>query len=425
MATRKLTSAFVEKAAAEAGAERTIFWDEGRGSVAGLGLQVTATGHKSFVFQYRIRGASRRMKLTGAWLHYERERERKAAHPIIEPPATGRFTLADAKAEAEAVRGAVARGRDPFVEMKAAASRGEDTFKAIAESYMAREGKHLRTARARARTLERHVYPVLGNRPIGEIKRSDVHRLLDRVEDKSGKVMADRVLAFVGRIFNWHSIRSDHFVNPLPRGMRASNSQKRSRILTDDEIRAVWRAAEAQGGPYASLLMFLLLTGARRAEAAEMPWDEVEGGTDWVLPPERNKPMHRSKVKVDLVRPLSPAALAVIEKLPRIGKGKFVFTMDGRRPINGFAKCKIRFDQACGVTGWTLHDLRRTARTLLSRAGVSREIAEHCLGHLPPGIVGNYDVWEYHPEKKLAYEKLAALVERIVNPQANVVPLRG
>ena len=129
-------------------------------------------------------------------------------------------------------------------------------------------------------------------------------------------------------------------------------------------------------------------------------------------------------MKVDLVRPLSPAAQDVLAKLPRIGKAGYVFTTDGRSGLGGFSKFKRKLDKASGVTGWTLHDLRRTARSLMSRAGIPSDHAERCLGHVIGGVRGVYDRHEFHAEKKRAYEALAAQIERIVNPKDNVVPLR-
>ena len=140
-------------------------------------------------------------------------------------------------------------------------------------------------------------------------------------------------------------------------------------------------------------------------------------GTDWTIP------QARYKTGLELVVPLSPAAIAILDNTPRIGRD-FVFTNDGKRPIRGFTHFKRVFDDICGVTDWTLHDLRRTARSLMSRAGVQSDHAERCLGHVLPGIRGTYDKHEYRDEKRLAFEALASLVERIVNPQANVVPLQ-
>jgi integrase len=105
-------------------------------------------------------------------------------------------------------------------------------------------------------------------------------------------------------------------------------------------------------------------------------------------------------------------------------RGSGATSIDGAKPIGGFSKLKARLDVACGVSDWTLHDLRRTARSLLSRAGVASDIAEICLGHVLAGVRGTYDRHEYHAEKKRAFEALAAQVARIVDPSDNVVTLR-
>jgi integrase len=140
---------------------------------------------------------------------------------------------------------------------------------------------------------------------------------------------------------------------------------------------------------------------------------ELDGST-WTLPAARNK------TKVDLVRPLSKQALAVLPA----PTGNFVFSTDGgNTSISGFSKFKRAFDKACDIADWTIHDLRRTARTLLSRAGISSDAAERCLGHVMPGVRGVYDRWEYRDEKARAYEALAALIDRIVNPQDNVMAI--
>ncbi len=142
-------------------------------------------------------------------------------------------------------------------------------------------------------------------------------------------------------------------------------------------------------------------------------------GDVWTIPADRYK------TAVDHVVPLPSAAKAIIDSLPKLGNGDLVFTVEGRVPIGGFSARKAAFDKACSVTGWTLHDLRRTARSLLPQAGVAPDIAERCLGHVIPGIRGVYDRHEYINEKREAFAKLAALIERKVNPPAdNVVPLR-
>jgi integrase len=186
--------------------------------------------------------------------------------------------------------------------------------------------------------------------------------------------------------------------------------------LNDDELRAVWRAVEAHPSAFGRLVQFLLLTATRRNEAARMKRSEVSG-PEWTIP------QSRYKTGLDLLVPLSTAAAAVLDKTPKIGR-EFVFTTDGKRPVSGFSRLKEDFDASCGVTGWRLHDLRRTARSLMSRAGVNADHAERCLGHVIGGVRGTYDRHEFKEEKRLAFEALASLIERIIEPQANVTPLR-
>jgi integrase len=269
------------------------------------------------------------------------------------------------------------------------------------------------------------VLPQLGARQVGDISRTDIVRLLDRIADSSGAPMADHVLAYLRRVLAWHASRSDDFRSPVVRGMaRTSPKQgRRQRVLSDEELRAVWRAAEGSQSAFSCLVQFLLLTATRRNEAARMRRGEVSGD-EWTVPPERYK------TGLELMVPLSPAAQAVLEKVPRIGKSGFVFTTDGKHPVAGFSKFKRAFDakvlvelrkqdpEAKALPNWTLHDLRRTARSLMSRAGVPSDHAERCLGHVIGGIRGTYDRHEYLPEKRRAFEALAAVVDRIVNPAA-------
>jgi integrase len=378
MARFDLTDRFVHHAKPTAG--RTEYFDN---TTRGLALRVAATGAKSWCFHYTSAGHRKRLTL-GSY------------------PAT---SLAKARTLATDAKVLVEEGKDPAV-------RAPDTLQAICQEYLEREGARLRTAQERRKTFERLVYPTLGPMQIDAIRRVDIVRLLDKIEDDNGPVMADKTLAFLSRLFSWHASRTE-FRSPIVRGMARTRpkERQRERVLTDDELRSVWANAN---GPFGSLVRFILLTAARRSEASEMTWAEIDGEEDWTLPAARNK------TKTDLVRPLSASALAVLP--PKIGD--YVFTTDGATPISGYSKFKQALDKASGVTGWTLHDLRRTARSLMSRAGINTDIAERCLGHVISGVRGVYDRHGYYDEKARAFEALASQIERIVNPpEANVVPI--
>jgi integrase len=182
--------------------------------------------------------------------------------------------------------------------------------------------------------------------------------------------------------------------------------QARSRILDDDELRAIWKAT-ADYPIVGPLLRFILLTATRRYEAGHMRWTELNGDQTWTIP------AARYKTNLDHIIPLSPLAQSV---LPDRGNGEFVFSANGHEAIGGYQRHKQAIDEASGVNGWVIHDLRRTARSLLSRAGVAADHAERCLGHVIPGVRGVYDRYEYLEEKGAAFEALAAQVQRIINP---------
>jgi integrase len=379
--------------------KRFDVWDS---ELPNFALRVQPDGSKSFFVRYRLRGLGRR-----------------SPKRFVTIGAYGVLTLDQARAQARSIFGDVAKGQDPVTERRKTEASATNTLEYVAEKYFAREGDKLRTGDQRRRLLERLVYPRLGGRQIAEMTRGELITLLDKIEDENGERTADMTLAVLRRIFNWHAVRDETFRTPVVKGMARGKPKEtaRARILSDDELRRVWTTASEMRGPFPALIKFLVLSTARRAEAARMSWDEIEGD-NWVLPPSRNK------TKEELVRPLSMAARQVLGSLPRFENGGFIFTSDGKRALAGFSKAKRSFDKVSGVQDWVLHDLRRTARSLMSRAGVPDHHAERCLGHVIGGVKGIYDRHRYGPEMLHAYEALAGLIERIVHPQPNVVALQ-
>jgi integrase len=334
------------------------------------------------------------------------------------------ISLAAARIEAADACYQLERGVDPADakrrERQAQQLAAQDTVAAVIQEYLKREATGLRTGERRRRMLENLVVPELGGRPINEVRRSEVVRLFDRIEEHHGKSTADNTLTVLRRVMNWHATRTDDFRTPIIRGMARlkAKDRVRTRILSDGELRAVITTAEADGSPFALLVLFLLYTAARRNEAVGLRWSEVNGSV-WTLP------AVRSKTKAALVRPLGAAARDVLAKLPRFGCD-FAFTVDGIHPLGGISRRKEKFDSQCGVNGWTLHDLRRTARSLMSRAGVNADHAERCLGHVIGGVRGTYDRHDFASEMLHAYAALAGLIDHIAHPPAdNVTALRG
>jgi integrase len=362
--------------------KRRIVWDA---LVPGLGVRVTDRGVKSFVLVVRYPGS---------------------ANPAPRSLGTyGAITLEAARVKAREWLALIADGIDPEQHL---IQRREQSFQSISEQYLLRKARDHRSRDWVQSILGRLVYPSLGARPITDISRSDIVRLLDGIEDDNGAVMATKTLSIISRVMNFHASRTDDFRSPIVKGMARGLGRARSRILTDDELRSIWNVDYPVFGP---LLKFILLTATRRSEAGHMTWAEIDNEGRWTIP------AARYKTKIDHVIPLSKLALSV---LPDRRDG-FVWSANGRQALGNYTKHKQAIDERSGVSGWVIHDLRRSARSLMSRAGVSEDHAERCLGHVIPGVRGIYDRYEYLEEKRRAFEALAAQIDRIINPRDNVV----
>ena len=286
-----------------------------------------------------------------------------------------------------------------------------DTYRDVVEQFLEfhvkKEG--LRSHKEIKRLLDRRVLPFWGKLKFADIKRKDVTALLDSIERESGPWSADHTLAIVRKIASWFCTRDGDYVSPFVRGMKRTPSEARSRdrILSNDELVKVWKAAESNGS-FGALVRLLLLTAQRRDKVVTMKWTDIENGV-WTI-----SSAPREKGTAGKLR-LPTEALAIIDAQDKIEGNDFVFAASrGDGPLSGYNKRKAAFDEACGVTGWVLHDLRRTARSLMSAVGVPNDIAERTLGHTIGGVRGVYDRHEYLEEKSAALAKVAAKIKAIV-----------
>jgi integrase len=302
-----------------------------------------------------------------------------------------------------------------------AAKAAVGSFKEVAENWFKRrvQAQQFRSHKEIKRQLEKYVYPRWGDRKFLEIRRRDVNELLDHVADNHGRVQADAVLATLRSIMIWHQSRDEDYVSPIVKGMQQSNKKSRTRILNDNEIRALWQACSAVNGTFGALIKVLLLTAQRRAKVATMRWSDLTGD-EWIIHAEE-----REKGTPGTIT-LPSMVLELIAAQPRIAGNPYVFPGRGKGPFHSFSQRKQELDeQLPDMEPWVVHDLRRSARSLMSRAGVSPNIAERVLGHALPGVEGIYDRHVYGVEKADALNKLAALIQTIINPPSgNVVALR-
>jgi len=445
-----------------------------RDTLSPLILRITAAGRRHFIVRARIKGHRQPIRL-----YYP------------DPPHTS--VLESARAWAVATVGSCRRGEDPRL-LRANAERSEaaaaevlerSRFGTIVTSFMAKHAAKNRSYAETKRILDFYVLPRWKDRPIQTINRAEVVALLDEIESGTfkaadgkffgGPVMADHVLAQVRKLMNWYAARDADYSSPIVRGMARTKPKERARtrVLTDDEIRALWAALDvyAQSSDenntemsvFPDFVRALFLTAQRRDEVAAMGRTEIAAEGVWTVPADR------SKNKRPNVVPLTSKATAIVASQVQVDDCDYVFTTNGETPFSGFSKAKRRLDKLMlaqlhhaaaerqdmaaltrlrelarlfdqtksehektreaarkllGQKWWTLHDLRRTAKTLMSRAGVRPDISERVLGHVIAGVEGVYDQHAYIDEKRHALEALALLVDRIVNAGAdNVVPL--
>ena len=406
--------------AARAKKREEFLWD---GQLPGFGVRIkppsgkNPDGVKTFFVQYRIGPQTRRVKI--------------GRHPA--------FRVEQARTRARALLGEISSGGDPSLRARRARTRQGDTVEAIGADFIERyaKAKGRRSWKETERISKVYVCPKIGRRPIRDVKRRDIIELLDHVGAINGPIMANRVLAAVRKLFNWAIGRDIIEASPIVGIERPGEEKSRDRVLTDGEIRELWNAAGALGYPYGHLAKALLLTGQRRGEVAGMRRAEIDSKERvWTIPPERTK--NKLPHEVPVVAPLS----ALLASIPEGGDYIFKTGRIGDKPVNSFTLAKQRLDTAILVgrqkdaeaqggrkakadpmPHWTLHDLRRTMRTRLSKLGVDAETAERVIGHVPAGVRAVYDRHQFREEKRKALALWGQSLAGIVDPLDKVVVL--
>jgi len=432
----------------------------------GLYLVVQPAGAKSWAFRYRFNGKPKKLTIGPVYLGKDEPEEVRLDQPN---------TLAGARKLAGEAALQVAKGIDPAKHKKRekhqARLRAEnselldrDTVEAVARLFIekyakanTRETSWLEAARLvglkpdpddRSKLIRTEsggeVLSQWGSRTVHEITRRDVHDLLDAIVSRGSPVTANRALAVVRKMFAWAASRDIVTASPCVGINPPTTEKSRDRILTDDELRLVWRGAEIIGWPFGPLVQSLILTVQRRDEVADMKRTELRPQDRlWVIPKERVKNGQEHEV------PLSELASALFEGLPQIGRSGLVFTMTGETPVSGFSRAKKRLDAEilklqkvdAGKRGddpeavrpipdWTLHDLRRTGASGMARLGVNLPVIEKILNHTSGsfrGVVGVYQRHSYADEKRKALDAWASFVQSTVSGKqpTNVVALRG
>jgi len=426
----KLTEHKIETLEVEAGRKDRLVFDDGQ---RGLAVRVTASGGRNYLCQYTLHGQKWRVPLG----------------------ACSALSLAKAREAAAAVIGDVAKGRNPAAERKDAAAaerakrvRDRLTLRVLIDEWhrLHLTGRRASYAAEAVRALHFAFAKVLDD-AAEDLDRATIVRTLDaltrRGKRKDGEGAKPRGAAMVGRTaaygraaFAWAVKRGMVHVNPFAHLPVAKSIAKRERVLSDDEIGEVWRAAVS--APYGTIIRLLILTGQRRGEVAGMTWGELSDDlSTWTIPGERTK--NGAVHVVPLSEPVRALLRGIlpgdIKETKRVASDALVLPGAASTPFSGWSKAKAALDRAVADSGgaslapWSVHDLRRTVATGLQRLGVRLEVTEAVLNHISgsrAGIAGVYQRHDWAAEKRAALDAWGAHVLAVAegwSPSGNVVTL--
>jgi integrase len=423
----KLSVAAIEKLKPHSSKRREVP-DAGK---PGLFLVIHKTGRKSWAVRYRINRQTRKLTLPG--------------FP----------SLPTARALAQAALDEVAEGRDPALQKKAANSSSNVIEHVFAE-FMARHVKK-RNGAAIRESSRRETGRLLGLKPatpdlatweprkpwsgvlakwhgrnVLTITKRDVLALVDSFVSNGAPVGANRTLAAVKTAFGWCVRRDILATSPADRVDAPSPERSAERAMSDSELVAIWRAAEAMGYPYGRTVQLLMVTGQRRDEVREAPRREFDlANAVWKLPPERTKNGRAHHV------PLSATALAILKGLPAVqGEAGLLFSLNGEVPFSNLARLKTKLDvaalaelrkldPAAKLKPWRLHDLRHTLKTWMQSARVPKDVRNAVQNHFDGDMDELYGHYTFEKEKREALDAWARHIEALLSGQGgNVVSMR-
>jgi integrase len=369
-------------------AKDAVYWDAG---LPGFGVKVTPKGRKVFLVMYRVAGAGSRLRKYTVGPH-------------------GRVTLIMARAQAQKIFAARLDGRDPAEEKKQSRRRlVVDRIDDLAETYIRERVSNLRTPKRTINLLRRDVVPYWGTRSIHEIKKRDVIDLVGKISQRNAHA-GYRLLKVLKTFFRWCIGRAVIDFSPAEGVLTNWRATSRDRVLTDQELKAVLMAARQRPWPFSGIVEFLALTGQRREEVAQLEWQELDlANSTWCIPATRTK-----NGKAHIVH-LSKAAAAVVRDRPRTSE--YVFATIGSNHFQTFGKAKREIDALCDVSGWRLHDLRRTVVSGMARLGVPPHVADKILNHQSGTISGVAAVYQRHDflaERSQALERWGDHVQSLL-----------
>lgn len=402
----RLTTTLVESASCPPGKTEILLWDAG---CPGLAVRVHSTGAKTWCVRYRA------------------GRGREAPLRRLTIGRVDKVGLAEARTAARKFLGEAAMGLDPAgkaAEQKAEAKESKAAALGAAIEGYERELKRRKLVKRSevVSVLRRELRDNLGeNIDVRTITRKQMVDRIEAVAKLRPGAAAYLRKASTG-FLDWLANRGVISVSPLagyrkPRRTRAETIEQPGRALDDAEIAKLWRATDTRFG---TLVRTCLLTGVRRAEAAAMEWDDLDlKGGEWLIRAEVAKTGRARSVY------LAPVSVELLGTVPRIKDVALVFPSDVGTAITGWTKRVAAVVKDSGVD-FSMHDLRRTFRTGLSRLGVDKDTAELCLGHWRGDLIEAYDRDTAEPRQRKALELWAAHINALVRGWPdNVTPMRA
>lgn len=327
----------------------------------GFGLRVQTSGTKSWFVMRRVNG-----KMT---------RKTIGRYPEI--------TLANARIGASGILSRMARGE---VTVKPSPLLFDEAI----DDWISRDQGQNKTVQQVRNAIDLYVRTALKGRKLNAITKNDINKIVDGIMDSGTGVQANRLLAYLRRFFNWCVERDYLKSNPTTGIPKPFKERSRDRVLSAEEIQAVYDASSQLGYPFGPLFQLLTLTGQRRDEVGEATWDEIDiESATWTIG------SGRAKNGLGHVVHLSNQALELLSTLPRFDGQNFLFSTNQVRPVSGFSKAKKRLDRLSNVDGWTLHDLRRSFAThATERLGFSPVVIDKVLNHQSGAVRGVAAVYQ-------------------------------
>lgn len=398
----RLTATMLNALAKRPPEARTDVHDE---QVPGLMLRVTPKGTMTWSYQYRLAGAGGISARGHALKGKGRHRLTLGRYPEI--------SIAEARRVAADYQSLAKKGLDPKAQLEVIADDTKDSVEDLVKLFLE---KHVSANKLRSEwkiriAFDTHILPKWKHRSASSITRQDARLLIETASKKhkrkdgryeGGPEAARTTREVLSQLFEWACVQELVPANPIAGFKDLVKKQSRDRVLSMEELQAIWKASSITNYPFGPMVKLLLLTACRRGEWAGARWSWINFKDHLMEIPSDN---YKSK-RVHVV-PLSKQALEILKNTKRWDEGDYTFSgTKGERPVSGFSRAKTIIDKAVDeelerqLENWRLHDLRRSVATHLRRLGVDRQVVKHILGHADKDATAIYDRYSLLPERR-------------------------